>query len=88
MSYQEKRRLLDPEGYSPVALSDSEHNGQHPSKPRGCLQALVEAPIFQSLVGAVILANAVVIGLETEEAQQDEWKAQEERGGGGENSME
>lgn len=72
MSYQEKRRLLDPEGYSPVALSDSEHNGQHPSKPRGCLQALVEAPIFQSLVGAVILANAVVIGLETEEAQQDE----------------
>ena len=38
--------------------------------------------------GAVILANAVVIGLETEEAQQDEWKAQEERGGGGENSME
>ncbi|CAJ1414636.1 unnamed protein product, partial [Effrenium voratum] len=67
---QEKRRLLDPEiSYMPVALSD----GDSPTykRRRGGLQVLVEAPAFQSLIGLIILSNALVIGLETDEITHD-----------------
>lgn len=73
MAPQERRRLLDPEMTYTPEMSDIEHHEHHAyaEKPIGCLQALVEFPLFQSLVGAIILANAVVIGLETDEKEED-----------------
>jgi len=73
---QEKMRLLkdDSSSYMPVALSDFSDSGMptyNDPPPASTLLALVEAPFFQSFVGCVILANALVIGLETDEQHVD-----------------
>ncbi|CAE7649004.1 SCN3A [Symbiodinium pilosum] len=73
---QEKMRLLKDEtsSYMPVATDFSDDGmPTYDDVPTSSLLALVEAPVFQSFVGAVILANAIVIGLETDQIADYEW---------------
>ncbi|CAE7418607.1 GSC2 [Symbiodinium necroappetens] len=76
---EEKMRLLKDDSTSymlaPVAtdLSDDGTPSYDEDLPPSTLLALVEAPWFQSIVGAIILANALVIGLETDQVKEYDW---------------
>ncbi|CAE7666670.1 CACNA1G [Symbiodinium sp. CCMP2456] len=74
---QEKMRLLknDSTSYMPVAtdFSDDGTPSYDEDLPPSTLLALVEAPWFQSIVGAIILSNALVIGLETDQVKEYDW---------------